>query len=95
MRTLPTLLLVALAACAELRSPVEWRDARARDADSLPGRLVLRADSAAFAPDTLAAGVSLPGGACPGSARVAWSGGSGVERYVVWWAPRADSSAAL
>ncbi|NUR19759.1 MAG: hypothetical protein HOQ12_09540 [Gemmatimonadaceae bacterium] len=90
------LLITTLAlACAELSSPVEWRDARARDADALPGRLALRGDSVAFVADTLAAGVTLPAGACPRSARVAWSGASGVERYVVWWAPRPDSSAAL
>lgn len=95
MRSRTTLLLTALAGCTALSSPVTWRDASARDGDSLPGRLVLRGDSAVFLADTLAAGVMLPPGACPGSARVAWIGAGGAERYVVWWAPRADSSAAL
>lgn len=95
-RSRTVLLLAALAlACAELSSPITWRDASARDGDALPGRLVLRGDRASFGPDTLAAGATLPAGACPGSARVAWAGSSGAERYVVWWAPRADSSAAL
>ncbi|HEX2778162.1 MAG TPA: hypothetical protein VHM30_01610 [Gemmatimonadaceae bacterium] len=95
MRTHATLLLLTLAACAAVASPVEWRDASARAGDSLPGRLALRDDSAVFAPDTLAAGTATPAGACPGSVRVAWSGASGTERYAAWWAPRADSSAAL
>ena len=95
MRIRTTIALLALAGCTALSTPITWRDASARDADSLPGRLLLRGDSAVFVPDTLAEGATLPAGACPGSARVAWAGSSGAERYVVWWAPRADSSAAL
>lgn len=87
--------LAATAACAAVASPVEWRDASARAGDSLPGRLALHGDSAAFVPETLAVGTTTPAGACPGSVRIAWSGASGTERYVAWWAPRADSSAAL
>jgi hypothetical protein len=75
-------------------APIAWLPATVSAGSSLPGRLVL-GEVARFSTDTamlVAPGVA---GACSGSVRVALSGASGVERYAAWWAPRADSSAAL
>ena len=84
---------MALAACAP--APLAWDAAVTRAADALPGRLQLDAGGPRFTTDTAAFIAPAIPGACPGSARVALSGSSGTERYVTWWAPRADSSAAL
>ncbi len=90
-------LLLALSAtaigCAQ--PPVVWDPAVTTSATALPGRLVMSGDSAHFTVDTAALIAPAIPGACAGSERVALSGSSGVERYVVWWAPRADSSATL
>jgi hypothetical protein len=72
--------------------PVEWSDAVRLEGDSTWGAPALgdggtpRIVEADDAP-------TLPGGACPQSVRVAR--GAGEERFAVWWAVRADSSAAL
>jgi hypothetical protein len=84
---------VAIAACAQ--GPVDWDAAVTRAGDRLPGRLVLDSASPRFTTDTAMLVAPEMAGACPASARVATSGASGVERYVAWWAPRPDSSAAL
>ena len=84
---------MVLAACGG--APVGWDAAVTRSGDALPGRLQLDAGGPRFTIDTTALLPPLIPGACPGSVRVALSGTSGIERYVAWWAPRADSSAAL
>ena len=82
-----------IAGCSS-SGPVEWASAVTRRGDALPGRLAL--DSApVFRGDTSMQVAPTIAGACAGSTRVALSGASGAERYVVWWAPRPDSSAAL
>jgi len=80
-------------ACA--RDPIAWDSAVTRTADALPGRLVMSGDTVQFITDTAALVAPDVPGSCPGSVRVALSGASGTERYAAWWAPRADSSAAL
>jgi hypothetical protein len=88
------LLAVMTVACAR-DEPVAWDAAVTRAANTRPGRLAISGDTVQFSADTTALiAPSIPG-SCPGSARVALSGASGTERYVAWWAPRADSSAAL
>jgi len=85
--------LAALAACSD--APLTWDPAVTSAADALPGRLEIDAGAPRFTTDTSAlVPPSIPT-ACPGSARVALAGASGTERYVAWWAPRPDSSAAL
>jgi hypothetical protein len=88
-------LLIALASAACSGAPIDWGAASTRAGTGLPGRLVLVRGAARFTTDTAMQRAPDIAGACPGSARVAVSGTSGVERYVAWWAPRADSSAAL
>jgi hypothetical protein len=90
---LPTALLLALAGgCSS--APVEWGARRSMPlgADS---SIVLDADGVVH-PDTmlaLAATVAPPpGNVCPGSLRLS---ASGSILFAAWWAPRADSSAAL
>lgn len=83
----------ALAACGG--PPLTWDPAVTAAGAALPGRLRLDAGEPRFTTDTAALiGPVIPG-ACPGTARIALSGASGMERFVAWWAPRADSSAAL
>ena len=84
---------MALAGCGE--APVAWDPVVTRAGDALPGRLQLDGGELRFAIDTAALVPPLIPGACPGSARIALSGVTGTERYLAWWAPRADSSAAL
>jgi hypothetical protein len=82
-----------LAACSG--DPLTWDPAMTAAGTALPGRLRLDSGGPQFTTDTTGlVPPSIPG-ACAGSARVALSGASGMERYVAWWAPRADSSAAL
>jgi hypothetical protein len=92
MRRLGSLLCLALAvpACAE--PPVEWGEAVVLDGASSWGALALAEGGAA---QLVAAErtPTAPSGACPESVRVAR--GDGDERFAVWWAVRADSSAAL
>jgi hypothetical protein len=76
-------------------APVTWDPAVTRAGDALPGRLQLDGSELRFTTDTAALIAPVVPGACAGSARVALAGTSGTERYVAWWAPRADSSAAL
>ena len=84
---------MVLAACSG--APLAWESAVTHAGNALPGRLQLDEGEPRFTTDTTAlVPPSIPG-ACPGSARIALSGASGTERYVAWWAPRADSSAAL
>jgi len=86
-------LVLTTAACDG--APVSWDPSVTAAGAALPGRLQVVAGEPRFTTDTtLLVPPSVPG-ACPGSARVALSGASGIERYVAWWAPRADSSAAL
>jgi hypothetical protein len=84
---------IAVTACSA--EPVTWDAPVIRAGDALHGRLVLDGVEPRFIGDTAALRAPDITGACQGSARVAVSGASGVERYVAWWAPRADSSAAL
>ena len=84
---------IVLAACGG--APLTWDPAVIAAGAALPGRLGLDAGEPRFTTDTASlVPPSIPG-ACAGSARVALSGASGTERYVAWWAPRDDSSAAL
>ena len=83
----------ALIGCSE--APVTWEPAVTAPGAALPGRLDLVAGEPRFTTDTAALIAPVIPGACPGSARVALSGASGMERYVAWWAPRPDSSALL
>lgn len=88
-----SLTATALVACGG--APLTWDPAVTAAGAALPGRLRLDAGEPQFITDTTSlVPPSIPT-ACPGSARVALSGASGIERYVAWWAPRADSSAAL
>lgn len=88
-----SLMATALAACGG--APLTWDPAVTAAGAALPGRLEIDAGEPRFSTDTSSlVPPSIPT-ACPGSARVALSGASGMERYVAWWAPRADSSAAL
>jgi len=82
-----------LTACSD--APIAWDSAVTRAGDALPGRLQLAGGEPRFTTDTAALVPPAVPGSCPGSARIALSGRSGAERYVAWWAPRADSSAAL
>lgn len=88
-------LLLAAAALSCTSAPVAWDAAVTRGGDVLPGRLVLDGGAARFTSDTAMLVAPSIAGACAGSVRVALAGASGVERYVAWWAPRPDSSAAL
>ncbi|MFL5560224.1 MAG: hypothetical protein ACJ79K_02005 [Gemmatimonadaceae bacterium] len=88
-----TMVALVLAACSA--APVVWAPASTRAGDHLQGRLVLDGVEPRFTVDTASLLAPQMPGACPASARVAVSGTSGVERYVAWWAPRADSSSAL
>lgn len=92
---LPVSLALAATVVGCARDPLAWDAAVTRAADTLPGRLAIVGDTVHFTTDTVALIAPAIPGSCPGSARVALSGGSGRERYVAWWAPRADSSAAL
>ena len=93
--SLLALAAATLAACTS-SSPVDWDAPVTRGGDALPGRLVIgRTGEPRFDVDTTMLAAPVLAGACEGSARVALSGSSGAERYVAWWAPRADSSAAL
>jgi hypothetical protein len=87
------LLVAAATACTH--DPVVWDAPVTREGDALPGRLVLDGGAPRFTSDTAMLIAPLIDGACAGSARVALAGVSGVERYVAWWTPRPDSSAAL
>jgi hypothetical protein len=87
------ILLTTVTSCSA--APVAWSPASTRAGDHLPGRLVLGDAEARFTTDTASLLAPQMPGACSGSVRVALSGTSGDERYAVWWAPRADSSAAL
>jgi len=89
------LLPLAATAVACARDPVAWDPAVTTAGAALPGRLVLDGDAARFTADTAALLAPAVPGSCAGSARVALSGASGTERYLAWWAPRPDSSAAL
>jgi hypothetical protein len=93
LRRIAVLATTVLAGCSS-SPPVVWESAATRSGDVLPGRLTL--DSVpAFVADTAMFVAPVIAGACAGSARVALSGASGVERYVAWWSPRPDSSAEL
>ena len=83
----------ALAACSG--APLTWDPAVTAGGAALPGRLRFDAGEPRFTTDTAAFIAPVIRGACPGTARIALSGASGTERYVAWWAPRDDSSAAL
>src|SRR5829696_4543473 len=78
-RALPLALLAALGAVACAAEPVAWKEPAYAS-----GGIAFLPDSSPAAPPSA--------DACPGSARVAAMGG---ELHAVWWAPRADSSAAL
>ena len=93
MATSGLIAAVAFAACAQ--GPVDWNAAVTRAGDRLPGRLVLDGPAPRFTTDTSMLVAPVIAGACPATERVALSGTSGVERYIAWWAPRPDSSAAL
>lgn len=93
-RFLAILALGATTACIE-PEPIAWDGPRTTSGDALPGRLIVAGDSAAFTTDTAKFVAPAIAGACGGSVRVALSGDSGTERYAAWWAPGADSSAAL
>ena len=84
---------MALAACAP--APLAWDAAVTTAGAALPGRLALDGETPRFTVDTAALIAPTVPGSCAGSARIALSGASGTERYVVWWAPRPDSSATL
>jgi hypothetical protein len=90
---LAVLSAVVVTACTD--GVVRWSPAATRAGDHLPGRLVVDGAEPRFMADTAALVAPEIAGACSASARVALSGASGVERYVAWWAPRADSSSAL
>ena len=92
-RVAATAFAATVVACAQ--PPVVWDAAVTTSGTTLPGRLQINGDNAHFTADTAALIAPAVPGACRGSERVALSGASGAERYVVWWAPRADSSATL
>jgi hypothetical protein len=87
-------LALALGACAE--PPVRWSQSAAAPA-SLAAEMRLAVDSSGrvqwLPPEPAPPSVPAGSNACPGSLRVARAGSQDV--YAVWWAPRADSSAAL
>jgi hypothetical protein len=89
------LLPLALTTAACDNAPVAWEPPVTAAAVALPGRLQLDPAGPHFTTDTATLVAPAVPGACPGSVRVALSGTSGTERYVAWWAPRTDSSAAL
>jgi hypothetical protein len=87
-------LTLALGACAE--PPVRWSQSAAAP-PSMSTEMRLAVDSAGHVqwlpPEPVPPSIPAGSGACPGSLRVARSGARDV--YAVWWAARADSSAAL
>lgn len=87
-------LTLALGACAE--PPVRWSES-AVPLPAPPGEMHFALDSTGnvlWQPlDRTPTALPIIATACPGSLRVAWAGAR--EIYAVWWAPRADSSAAL
>ena len=87
-------LTLALGACAE--PPVRWGQSAAAP-PSLATEMRLAVDSSRrvqwLPPEPAPPSMPEGSGACPGSLRVARAGMQDV--YAVWWAPRADSSAAL
>jgi len=89
------ILIAATTAAACSGAPISWGNAVTRSGNALPGRLLIDAGEPRFTTDTAALVAPEIPGSCPGSARVALSGPSGTERYIAWWAPRPDSSAAL
>ena len=93
-RFLASIALAATVACSTTE-PIAWNRPLTASGEALPGRLVIEGDSVAFTTDTATLVAPQVAGACAGSVRVALSGQSGAERYVTWWAPRPDSSAAL
>jgi len=94
LRSIGPSVLLLLFAIACTSSPVDWTVDRTTPLDSDSARVLL-ADGTLH-PDTLLALASTitPPAAniCPGSLRLARSGGS---IYAAWWTPRADSSASL
>ena len=86
------LLLFLVPACTP-PDPVTWSLERTQPLDSLPGALAFLSDTPGFAASRLQPPVRSD--ACTGSVRVAAAGEGGAERYAVWWAPRADSTAWL
>lgn len=91
----PVVLSAATVVAACSGAPLTWDPAVTAAGAALPGRLRLDSGDVHFSTDTTALVPPSIAGACPASARVAPGGASGTERYVAWWAPRADSSAAL
>ena len=85
---------ISLVSCSA-PSPLDWDAAVTTNGGELPGRLVIERGAATFASDTAALVAPMMPGACLESARLAKVGTNGMERYVVWWAPRSDSSTAL
>ncbi len=90
--------LIALAACGQ--APVQWSEAQSVSGPPPP---LPNSSAGAFAlsPDgrvvddsllQLAARLSPPSAACPGSLRVSRAAGT---LHAVWWAPRPDSGARL
>jgi hypothetical protein len=90
-------LIVTLGATIACSAPetVTWDAPSTHSGEALPGRLALDGDTPSFTTDTGKLVAPHIDGACAGSVRVALSGSTGAERYVAWWAPRADSSAQL
>jgi hypothetical protein len=87
-------LTLALGACTE--PPVRWRESAApAPMPATEMRLAVDASGRAqwLPPEPPPPSIPIGSGACPGSLRVARAGAQDV--YAVWWAPRADSSAAL
>ena len=89
------ILVIATAVAGCNGAPLTWDNAVTAAGDALPGRLLIDAGQLRFTTDTAALVAPAVPGSCPGSARIALSGTSGTERYLAWWAPRTDSSAAL
>ena len=86
-------LTLAIGACTE--PPVRWHASAAAPAPATGMRLAVDSTGRVqwLPPEAPPPSVPAGSGACPGSLRVARAGAQDV--YAVWWAPRADSSAAL
>lgn len=84
--------IVAISLACTGNAPVSWETSRAVQA---AGSSVAVTAAGDVVPDTLATLASrlvVPGSACSGSLRLAFSGG---KLFGAWWSPRSDSTALL